>query len=64
MGGAGHRVRVIETLRRMMALRRVAESERPQVAVGFMHSMFVPLAGPCGDGHSRRWQRTHRSGAL
>ena len=44
VGGAGHRVRVIETLRRMMALRRVAESERPQVAVGFMHSMFVPLS--------------------
>jgi len=44
VGGAGHRARVIETLRRMMALRRVAESERPQVAVGFMHSMFVPLS--------------------
>ena len=44
VGDAGHRARVIETLHRMMALRRVAEFERPQVAVGFMHSMFVPLA--------------------
>ena len=44
IGDAGRRARIIETLRRMMALRGVAESERPQVAVGFMHSMFVPLA--------------------
>lgn len=44
VGDAGQRARVIETLRRVAALRRVAESERPQVAVGFMHSMFVPLA--------------------
>jgi GalNAc-alpha-(1->4)-GalNAc-alpha-(1->3)-diNAcBac-PP-undecaprenol alpha-1,4-N-acetyl-D-galactosaminyltransferase len=33
-----------ETLRRMAALRAFVRSERPDVAVGFMHSMFVPLA--------------------
>lgn len=43
-GDAGRRAHVIETLRRMTALRGVAASERPQVAVGFMHSMFLPLA--------------------
>lgn len=44
VGYTDRRARVIETLRRLTALRGVAESERPQVAVGFMHSMFVPLA--------------------
>lgn len=33
-----------ETLLRMKALRRIVKAERPDVAVGFMHSMFVPLA--------------------
>lgn len=33
-----------ETLRRIGALRRVLRRERPEVAIGFMHSMFVPLA--------------------
>lgn len=31
-------------LARIRALRRVVRSEKPDVAVGFMHSMFVPLA--------------------
>lgn len=44
VGDAGRRARVTETLRRVAALRGVAKSVRPQVAVGFMHSMFVPLA--------------------
>lgn len=35
---------LIETLVRMRALRRVINAEQPDVAVGFMHSMFVPLA--------------------
>jgi glycosyltransferase involved in cell wall biosynthesis len=31
-------------LRRLPALRRTVREERPDVVVGFMHSMFVPLA--------------------
>lgn len=32
-----------ETLRRMSALRRRVAMERPDVVIGFMHSMFLPL---------------------
>ena len=35
---------LMETLVRMMTLRRAINIERPDVVVGFMHSMFVPLA--------------------
>jgi glycosyltransferase involved in cell wall biosynthesis len=35
---------MVETLRRMVALRALARREQPDVAVGFMHSMFVPMA--------------------
>jgi glycosyltransferase involved in cell wall biosynthesis len=31
-------------IRSMLALRRTVRAERPDVVVGFMHSMFVPLA--------------------
>ena len=34
---------VNETLRRIIALRRQVAAYRPDVAIGFMHSMFVPL---------------------
>ena len=34
----------IETLKRMKALRRKILLEKPDIAVGFMHSMFIPLA--------------------
>lgn len=44
IGDSSREARPGETLRRMAALRRVARQESPQVAVGFMHSMFVPLA--------------------
>ena len=44
IGDARHHARVIETLRRLMALRRLAITEQPQVTVGFMHSMFVLIA--------------------
>ena len=44
VGDAGPPARVSEILRLMMSLRCVVGSERPQVIVGFMHSMFVPLA--------------------
>lgn len=36
--------RVLITLRRIIALRRLARSLRPDVAIGFMHSAYVPLA--------------------
>lgn len=35
---------IIETLCRMRALRAVAKSEAPLIAIGFMHSMFILLA--------------------
>lgn len=44
VGDAGRSACYIETVRRMSALRDVAKTERPQIAIGFMHSMFVPLA--------------------
>jgi glycosyltransferase involved in cell wall biosynthesis len=44
IGDSSREARPGETLRRMAALRRVVREESPQVAVGFMHSMFVPLA--------------------
>jgi glycosyltransferase involved in cell wall biosynthesis len=34
---------VVETLQRMRALRKTITNESPQVAIGFMHSMFLPL---------------------
>jgi glycosyltransferase involved in cell wall biosynthesis len=44
IGDASRPAGLFETLRRMAALRALAKAERPDVAVGFMHSMFVPLA--------------------
>lgn len=44
IGDSAHNARVGETLRRISVLRRVVAYEHPQVVVGFMHSMFVPLA--------------------
>ena len=44
IGDSSRKARVGETLGRISALRRVVMEEGPQVAVGFMHSMFVPLA--------------------
>lgn len=44
IGDSARNARVGETLYRVAMLRRVAMEKRPQVAVGFMHSMFVPLA--------------------
>lgn len=34
----------VATLQRMVALRRRVRRHRPDVAIGFMHSMFLPLA--------------------
>ena len=33
----------VEALRRMRALRRLAKAEHPDVAVGFMHSVYLPM---------------------
>ncbi len=44
IGDSARNAHVGETLRRISALRRVVTEEDPEVAVGFMHSMFVPLA--------------------
>ena len=44
VGNATKPAKVLETLQRIKALRSVICSECPQVAVGFMHAMFVPLA--------------------
>ncbi|MEZ0246227.1 MAG: glycosyltransferase family 4 protein [Methylophilaceae bacterium] len=33
-----------QLLKRAIALRQVVKAEKPDVAIGFMHSMFVPLA--------------------
>lgn len=44
IGDSAHTARTGETLRRICALRRFVRAQRPDVAVGFMHSMFVPLA--------------------
>jgi GalNAc-alpha-(1->4)-GalNAc-alpha-(1->3)-diNAcBac-PP-undecaprenol alpha-1,4-N-acetyl-D-galactosaminyltransferase len=44
IGDARRSAGLVETLRRMAALRTLARAEQPDVAVGFMHSMFVPMA--------------------
>jgi glycosyltransferase involved in cell wall biosynthesis len=44
IGDASRSAGIVETLRRMAALRAFVRSEQPDVVVGFMHSMFVPLA--------------------
>lgn len=45
--GLGHSERPagwLETVQRIFALRRAITAAKPDIAVGFMHSMFVPLA--------------------
>ncbi len=44
IGDSARNARLGETLRRISALRRIVVTGNPQVAVAFMHSMFVPLA--------------------
>lgn len=34
---------IVETVRRIVALRNVIKTHQPDVIVGFMHSMFIPL---------------------
>ena len=44
IGDSSRPAGMIETFIRMKALRQAINKERPDMAVGFMHSMFVPLA--------------------
>jgi glycosyltransferase involved in cell wall biosynthesis len=44
IGDSSRQTGLGEILLRMKALRRTVRAERPDIAVGFMHSMFVPLA--------------------
>jgi glycosyltransferase involved in cell wall biosynthesis len=44
IGEAGRPARLLETLRRMCAARRVVLAQRPDVVVAFMHSMYLPLS--------------------
>lgn len=44
IGEAGRPARLLETLRRMRALRRVVLAEKPDAVVAFMHSMYLPLS--------------------
>jgi glycosyltransferase involved in cell wall biosynthesis len=44
IGDSARPAGMIETFIRMRALRRAINAERPDVTVGFMHSMFIPLA--------------------
>ena len=43
IGSADRPASVTATLFRMKKLRQIAVSERPDIVVGFMHSMFIPL---------------------
>ncbi len=44
IGEVGRPARLVETLRRMRAARRVVLAQRPDVVVAFMHSMYLPLS--------------------
>jgi GalNAc-alpha-(1->4)-GalNAc-alpha-(1->3)-diNAcBac-PP-undecaprenol alpha-1,4-N-acetyl-D-galactosaminyltransferase len=44
IGSVERKSGVGEVARRIAALRRLARGDRPDVAIGFMHSAFVPLA--------------------
>lgn len=44
IGRARNAARVAETVRRIGALRDLLQERRPDVVVGFMHSVYVPLA--------------------
>ncbi len=44
IGDSAARAGVRESARRILALRSAIPAEKPDVAVGFMHSMFIPLS--------------------
>ncbi len=43
IGGRHRRSNVVQTLRQIWALRRVTKRTEPDVAIGFMHSAYIPL---------------------
>ena len=43
IGNAARSAGVFETVKRMKALRHIAATEQPDVVIGFMHSMFIPM---------------------
>ena len=44
VGNAAQPAGIFETIQRIKELRHIATTEQPDVAVGFMHSMFIPMA--------------------
>lgn len=44
IGNSNRPSQTIETIKRIILLRKLLVKEKPQVAIGFMHSMYVPLA--------------------
>ena len=44
IGRADCRAGIFETVRRIFALRKTLKAEKPDVAIGFMHSMFIPMS--------------------
>ena len=44
VGNTAQPASIFETVKRMKAIRHIAATEQPDVAVGFMHSMFIPMA--------------------
>lgn len=44
IGNAARPAGIFETVKRMKALRHIATTEQPDVAIGFMHSMYIPMA--------------------
>lgn len=44
IGNVRNRSTVIESIKRIMAMRRSIKHESPDIVVGFMHSMFIPLS--------------------
>lgn len=44
IGNSTKRAGFLDTIQRIKKLRQVVAKERPDVAVGFMHSMFIPMA--------------------
>lgn len=44
LGNPKRKARVLETLKRMSALRAIVRKEKPDIVIGFMHSMFVPAS--------------------
>ncbi|MEM7650451.1 MAG: glycosyltransferase family 4 protein [Pseudomonadota bacterium] len=44
IGNANEEARFFETVQRMHALRKTLKTQQPDIVIGFMHSMFVPLS--------------------